>query len=91
MPQKGHPGILRGHAAAVIRDPDAGGAPILDGNGDVSGPGVKGVFHQLLDDGGRPLHHFAGGNHIRHMGREYIDNRHGKSSCESVVLKSYYT
>ena len=91
VPQKGHPGVLRRHAAAVIGDADAGGASILDGHGDVFGSGIQGVFHQLLDDGSRALHHLAGGDHVSHMGGEYIDNRHGLSSCKRVVLKTHYT
>ena len=31
-------------------------------------PGVNGVLHQLLDHAGGALHHFAGGDQIRHMG-----------------------
>ena len=76
MAQEGHTRVLGGHAAAVVGDADIGGPAGAQLHGDVPGPGVKGVFHQLLDDGSRPLHHLAGGDEIRHMGRENVDDRH---------------
>ena len=91
VPQEGHPGVLRGHAAAVIRDPDAGGAPVLYGDGDVPCPGIKGIFHQFLDHRSRALHHLAGGDHVRHMGGEDIDNRHGTPPDKRLFGKSHYT
>ena len=39
--------------------------------------GFLSILHKLLDDGGGALHHLAGGDQIRHMGREYVDDRHG--------------
>ena len=76
MAQKGHPGVLRGHTAAVVGDADIGGAAGAELHRDVFGPGVKGVFHELLHHGGGALHHLAGGDEIRHMGRENVDDRH---------------
>ncbi len=35
---------------------------MLDFYGNVFRTGVDGVFHDLLDDGGRALNHFAGGD-----------------------------
>ena len=32
------------------------------------GPGVQGVFQQLLGDTGRALHHLAGGDEVGDMG-----------------------
>ena len=78
--EKGHACVLRGHAAAVVADSDKGGSPVLHLHGDVFRPGVYGVFHQLLYNGGGAFHHFAGGYHIRHLGGEYIYNRHWQSS-----------
>ena len=44
--------------------------------GDVAGAGVYSVFNQLLHNGGGAFHHLTGGNHIRHMGSENVDNWH---------------
>ena len=46
--------------------------PPLDLHRHGGGPGVNGVFHQLLHDAGRALHHLAGGDQIRHMGVELM-------------------
>ena len=35
--------------------------------GDLSGPGIHGILHQLLGSGSRPLHHLTGSDQIRHM------------------------
>ena len=37
-------------------------ATVLCFYGDLGGTGVHGVFKELLDHGGRPLHHLAGGD-----------------------------
>ena len=42
--------------------------PPRSSHGHGAGAGVDGVFQQFLDDTGRPLDHFAGGDHIRQMG-----------------------
>ena len=68
MAQKGGRCVLRGNAAAVVRHPHKGHAAFPDFHSDLGGPGVHGVFQQLLDDGGRPLHHLTGGNQIGDMG-----------------------
>ena len=65
--QEGGFGVLGGDAAAVVRHPQVGHAAILNFHGHLGGPGVHGVLHQLLDGGGRPLHHLTGGDQIRHM------------------------
>ena len=66
--EKGGAGILIGHTAAVVRDPQEGHAAVPDLNGDLGGAGIHGVFQQLLDNGGWPLHHLTGGNQIGNMG-----------------------
>ena len=55
-------------AASVVGDPEKGHASVGNFHGDGAGPGVDGVFHQLLGHAGRPLHHLAGGNEVGHMG-----------------------
>ena len=37
---------------------------------------IDGLFHKLLDNGGRPLHHFARGDLIRHIRRQNMDDWH---------------
>ena len=68
MAQKGGGQLLRRDAAAVVRHPDKAHAAPLDLHHHGGGPGVDGVFHQLFHHAGRPFHHFAGGDEVRHMG-----------------------
>ena len=68
MAQKGGSCVLRGHTAAVIRDPQEGHAAVPDLDHDFGSPCVHGVFQQLLDGAGRTLHHFAGGDEVGNMG-----------------------
>ena len=90
MAQKGDAGVLGGHAAAVVSHADIGGPAAAQLHGDVLGPGVKGVLHQLFDDGGGALHHLAGGDHVRHVGGEDIDNCHKNTSFvnRSIIQES---
>ena len=60
--EKGGLALIPGDAAAVVRHPDKGHAPPLDFHGHGGGPGVDGVFHQLLHHRGGTLHHLTGGN-----------------------------
>ena len=68
MAQKRGGQLVRGDAAAVVRNPnEAHAAPLyLHHNG--GGSGVNGVFHQLFNNGGRPFHHLAGGDEVSDMG-----------------------
>ena len=68
VPQKGDARVLRRHAAAVVADADIGGPAVAQLHRHGVGARVEGVLHQLLDDGGGPLDHLAGGDHVRHMG-----------------------
>ena len=74
--EEGGGGLIGRNAAAVVRDPDEGHAAVLDLHGDGGGPGVDGVFHQLLHHGGRALHHLAGGDEIRDVRIELSDDWH---------------
>ena len=49
-------------AAAVVDHADQFQSALLDRHVDPRGPGIDGVFHQLLDHAGRPLDHLAGGD-----------------------------
>ena len=68
--------VLGGHAAAVVGHADIGGPAAAQLHGHRVGPGVKGVFHQLLDHRRGAFDHLAGGDHIGHMGGEYVDDGH---------------
>ena len=74
--EEGGAGVLGCHAAAVIRHPQKGHAPVPDFHGDLGGTGIHGVLQQLLDHAGGPLHHLTGGNQIGNMGRQLNDGRH---------------
>lgn len=58
---EGGKGVGTGHAGAVVGDFDEGAAALEDGKVDMGGAGVKGVFEEFLDDGGRTFNDFAGG------------------------------
>ncbi len=72
--------VLRTHAAAIVADPDqrraAGGGDDLD----PSGARIDGVFDELLDDAGRPLDHFAGGDAVDHVFGKAADGHRLDSS-----------
>ena len=79
MAQKGGGQLLRRDAAAIIGDTDIGQSAVLHLSNDGASACVDGVFQQFLDNAGGTLHHLAGGNKIRHMGRQALDLRHGSS------------
>ena len=68
--------VLGRHAAAVVRDADERRAAAFYFDGDRLCTGVKGVFHQLLDDGGGTLDDLARSDHIGNVWGEYIYNGH---------------
>ncbi len=55
-------GVLFRHPAAVVHDGDQVLAAILDGHQNLLGSRVNRIFNELLDDGGRTLHHLSGGD-----------------------------
>ena len=66
--EKGGGQLARSNAAAVVRHPDEAHAAPLDLHHNGGSPGVDGIFHQLLHNGGRPLHHLACGDEVGYMG-----------------------
>jgi len=72
---KGYSGILRTHAFAVVDHLNQRPAGFLKTDIHLSCTGIDGVFHQFLDDGGRPLHHFSGCNFIGNGFRQYVYSR----------------
>ena len=65
---EGEPGVVAGHAAAVVGYPDQGGAAAVDPYLNLPGAGIHAVFHQLLDHAGRALDHLA----RRHLAGEHV-------------------
>ena len=67
VPPEGNRCVLGRHAAAIIGNPQIGDPAVLDLYGNLGRTGVNGVFHQLLGDRGRPLHHLARRNQVGQM------------------------
>ena len=76
---KGKARVVRRHSAAVVDHPYEGRAAVFYLHGDRAGAGVDGVFHELLDDGGRAFDYLARGDHIGKLRGQYIDYRHRRS------------
>ena len=76
MAEEGSGELLGGDAAAVVGDPDEGHAAALQLHHHGGRAGVDGVFHELFDHAGGPLHHLAGGDEVRHVGGELLDVGH---------------
>ena len=74
--QKGRGELSRGDAAAVVRHPDEAHAAPLDLHHHGGAARVDGVFHQLLDHAGRPLHHLASGDQLGDMAVQLLNVRH---------------
>ncbi len=56
--------LVGAHAAAVVGDGDKGAPAVAQHHVDLPGAGVERVLDQLLDRGGRPLDHLAGGDAV---------------------------
>ena len=76
MAQEGRLHILCRHAAAVVRHAQERHAPVAQLDRDLMGPGVDGVFDQLLCGAGRALHDLASGDQVGDMGRKLLDLWH---------------
>ena len=75
--------VLGRHTAAVVGDPKEGHAAVPDLYGHLAGAGIHCVFQQLLDDGGRTLHHLTGGDQIGNMLGKLNDLRHRITSMQA--------
>ena len=65
--------VVAGDAGAVVADAHQLDAALFELDLDTVGAGVDAVFQQFLDHGGRTLHHFAGSDLIRQLGRQEAD------------------
>ena len=76
MALEGEQGVIVGHAAAVVGDPDQALAARLDGHFNTPGARVNRVLDQLLHHRRRPLHHFAGGDFVGDGFGKDVNDRH---------------
>ena len=79
MALEGQQGIVAQHAAAVVDDADQAPAAGFHFDAHVGGAGVERIFQQFLDDGGGPLHHFAGRDLVGDLVGENADAAHERS------------
>ena len=63
-------------AAAVVAHADQARAAGFDVDLDASRAGIEAVLDQLLDDRGRPLDDFAGGDLVDELSGKLMDARH---------------
>ena len=68
MPREGGLGLVGRNAGAVVLDSDGSVAALLDGDEDLRGTGVDGVFDQFLDDGRGSFDDLAGGDLLDDVG-----------------------
>ena len=76
MTQKSCGNLLFINTASVVGNADEGNAALLYFHGYGRGTGINGVFHQLLNDRSRSLHHFTGGNLINCLLIQHSNLRH---------------
>ena len=64
------------HAVAVVAHPHEPHPAVLDLDVHGPGPRVERVLHELLHDGGGPLHDLAGGDLVDEVVRQALDRAH---------------
>ena len=69
-----------GNAAAVVAHPNQAHAAPAEFHRHGGGPGVHGVFYQLLYHAGGALHHLSGGDEVRYVRGKLLDLRHRATS-----------
>ncbi len=78
MPLDGKPCIRRVHALAVVLHAQEPLAPELHRDGDSGRAGIDRILDELLDDGGRALDDFAGGDLVGEVDGKSVDAAHGQ-------------
>jgi hypothetical protein len=68
--------IVTIHAGPVVGDPNETAAASPDFDGDFFGVGIERILDEFLDDAGRSLDHFAGGNLVGDLFGEKPDAVH---------------
>ena len=82
---KGQTGIGIAHPHPIVDDLYQGAARILEDNLDMGSLSVNGILYQFLDDAGRSLDDFTGGNLIGYrIGQQFNHIAHGLSSVLGV-------
>jgi hypothetical protein len=79
MPRQRERDLLGPMPDAVVAHADQRRSRPLNLHLDAPRAGVERVFHQLLDDGSRPLDHLAGGDLVDELIGQYV-NGHGHTS-----------
>ena len=76
MAQKCRRHVLARNAAAIVRHTDIRHAAAADFHRDNRRAGVNGIFHKLLNDGRRALHHLTGSDQLRDLLFQNVNFRH---------------
>ena len=76
--------LIGGDSAAVVAHPNEAGATALHVDLDAPRAGIQTVLDELLDDGGGPLDHLAGGDLIDELAGKNADG-HGDSRTPRAV------
>ena len=83
MTLKSHARIGLRHTATVVDDLYGRTSGIDHDDMDMTGTGIDGILHQLLDDGSRSLDDLASSNLVGDGIREEVDNVHGATLVNS--------
>ena len=72
--------VIAAHAEAVVGDANQAASAGADFDGDFLRAGIEGIFDQFLNDAGRPLDHFAGGDLVGDLFGKELDPVHREAS-----------
>ena len=79
---EGEQRVVAQHAAAIVDDADEAPSAGFDLDAQLGRAGVERVFEQLLDDRGRALHDFAGGDLVGDLVGENADAAHRREGFD---------
>src|SRR5262249_30754488 len=83
---EGEHGVVAHHAAAIVGEVDELAAAAFHLHAHAMRAGVERVLEQLLDDAGRPLHHFARGDLVGDVLAQYVDAAHACRDYHSYAV-----
>src|SRR5215470_9361507 len=83
MALEGEESVVTNHAAAIVRNLDELFAAGFDLDANACGASIERVLEKFFDDGGRSLHHFAGGDLVGNGFGENVDAAHAVVSRQS--------
>ena len=81
MTQKGYSHLILFNAASIVRNTNQGSTPVPNLYGDGCGARVYGIFHKLLDHGGRPLNDLARRDLIYGLLIQHLYSAHPITTC----------